>query len=191
MIIGIYVGCATVLVFVQWYMWMDNPKDGHTMVSWKQLSNWSECTNWIGTPNELHLDDYMISKGFSTGCDYFTKGKTMACTLALSVLVMIEMLNSLNALSENDSLFTMPPWRNPWLILAIFSSVGAHCLILYVPIFNVIFGILPLGQTEWIMVMTWSAPVLLIDEILKFITRIKVKAALNKRLAQEGHSKLQ
>ena len=37
-------------------------------------------------------------------CEYFTKGKATASTLSLSVLVVIEMLNALNALSEDSSL---------------------------------------------------------------------------------------
>jgi Ca2+-transporting ATPase len=56
-----------------------------------------------------------------------------ASTLSLSVLVLIEMLNALNALSEDSSLLTMPPWANPWLLVAIVVSISLHCLILYVP----------------------------------------------------------
>jgi Ca2+-transporting ATPase len=60
-------------------------------------------------------------------------GKVKASTLSLSVLVAIEMLNAYNALSEDNSLFTMPPWSNPWLTVATFVSLGLHCVILYVP----------------------------------------------------------
>ena len=57
-------------------------------------------------------------------------GKAKACTLALSVIVVIEMFNALNALSEDASLITMPPWTNPWLLVAICISIGLHCVIL-------------------------------------------------------------
>ena len=69
-------------------------------------------------------------------------------TLSLSVLVSIEMLNALNAVSEDGSLFQMPPWVNPWLIIAIIGSMLSHCLILYIPIFAQIFGVVPLNQDE-------------------------------------------
>lgn len=96
----------------------------------------------------------------------------MASTLSLSVLVVIEMFNALNALSEDNSLLVMPPWINPWLIVAIAGSILSHMVILYIPFFNQIFGIVPLNAKEWVMIVAFSAPVCLIDEVLKFFGRI-------------------
>ncbi len=95
-----------------------------------------------------------------------------ASTLSLSVLVVIEMLNALNALSEDGSLVQMPPWKNPMLILAIIGAVGLHMMILYVPFFNPIFSVCPLSEHDWWLVMLFSVPVIFIDEILKFVGRI-------------------
>ncbi|KAK1787317.1 hypothetical protein P4O66_002819 [Electrophorus voltai] len=53
-------------------------------------------------------------------------------TMALSVLVTIEMFNALNSLSENQSLLRMPPWVDIWLLGAIIPSLSLHFLILYV-----------------------------------------------------------
>lgn len=94
-------------------------------------------------------------------------------TLSLSVLVAIEMFNSLNALSEDNSLVRMPPWTNPWLLVAMSVSFGLHCLILYVPFLASLFGVVPLSLNEWILVILLSAPVILIDEVLKFVGRRK------------------
>lgn len=92
-------------------------------------------------------------------------------TLSLTVLVAIEMFNSLNALSEDVSLFTMPPWVNPWLLLAMSVSFGLHFLILYVPFLAQVFGIVPLSLNEWLLVLAVALPVILIDEVLKFVGR--------------------
>merc|ERR1712054_144692 len=105
-------------------------------------------------------------------CSYFRKGKVKASTLSLTVLVIIEMLNALNALSEDGSLVQMPPWKNPWLILAILCATGIHLVILYVPMLNPIFAVVPLDWHDWKLVMAFSFPVILIDEILKFFGRI-------------------
>ena len=45
MVIGMYVGCATVGIFVWWYCYAETG-DGHTLVTFSQLSNWSQCPEW-------------------------------------------------------------------------------------------------------------------------------------------------
>lgn len=104
-------------------------------------------------------------------CDYFQTGKIKAMTLSLSVLVAIEMFNSLNALSEDGSLLTMPPWVNPWLLVAMSISFALHFLIVYVPFLAQIFGIVALSLNEWLLVLVVAFPVILIDELLKFVGR--------------------
>jgi len=116
---------------------------------------------------------------------YFIKGKVKASTLSLSVLVTIEMLNALNALSEDNSLLVMPPWINPYLILAIVASIGIHCVIVYVPFFNEVFSITTLTQYEWGAVFAFSAPVIVVDEVLKFFGRIANQRDLDARLAKQ------
>jgi len=187
MVVGIYVGLATVGIFIYWYT-MAETADGHTLVTFAQLSNWSECPGWKDGFKAAAFDALDFSKN---PCEYFTKGKTKASTLSLSVLVVIEMLNALNALSEDNSLVTMPPWINPYLILAIIGSIASHMIILYVPIFAQIFGIVPLTLEEWILVFAFSVPVILVDEVLKFFGRRINERELKKRLAKIKEEKKQ
>merc|ERR1712209_363123 len=94
-----------------------------------------------------------------------------AMTMALSVLVTIEMANALNSVSENQSLLVMPPWINIYLLMAMALSFALHLMILYVPMFNVVFNISALSLDQWIIVFKFPLPVLLVDEALKFIAR--------------------
>jgi len=180
MIIGLYVGFATVGIFVYWYL-VDFAGDGHSTVTWGQLTNWGKCSTW---------DDFQVN-GYENPCDIFTHGKVKASTLSLSVLVAIEMFNALNALSEDGSLLTIPPWTNPYLLLAMAFSFAAHCLILYIPVLATIFEIAPLSLEEWKVVIYFSAPVVIVDELLKVIGRIRFEklrrdeAAVAKKLEQE------
>lgn len=185
MVIGSYVGIATVGIYILWYtqasfLGINLVSDGHTLVELSQLRNWSKCSTWPNfTVSPFKAGNRLIT--FSDPCEYFTIGKVKAMTLSLSVLVAIEMFNSLNALSEDSSLIKMPPWRNPWLLVAMSVSFGLHSLILYVPFLADIFGIVPLSLNEWLLVVLLSAPVILIDEVLKFVgrrrRRTKLKAA--------------
>ncbi|KAK6919937.1 hypothetical protein RJ641_015841 [Dillenia turbinata] len=186
MVIGSYVGFATVGIFVLWFtqssfLGIDLLSDGHTLVELSQLRNWGECPSWSDfNPAPFRVGGRVIT--FSDPCDYFSTGKVKATTLSLSVLVAIEMFNSLNALSEDNSLVTMPPWRNPWLLVAMSVSFALHCMILYIPFLANVFGIVPLSFKEWFLVILFSAPVILIDEVLKLLGRIirlkkKVKTA--------------
>ena len=84
---------------------------------------------------------------------------------------MIEMFNSLNAMSENQSIFTVGVFSNMWLWGAIACSTLFHCIILYIPIFENIFGTVPLDMQDWSLVLIFTIPVIWIEEILKYISR--------------------
>ena len=60
-----------------------------------------------------------------------------ASTMSLSVLVVVEMFNAMNSLSENQSLLTLPLWKNMKLVFAITLSMILHFCILYIPLFQV------------------------------------------------------
>eukprot|EP00992_Anisonema_acinus_P015227 TRINITY_DN9670_c0_g1_i1.p1 TRINITY_DN9670_c0_g1~~TRINITY_DN9670_c0_g1_i1.p1 ORF type:complete len:1011 (-),score=260.37 TRINITY_DN9670_c0_g1_i1:115-3147(-) len=166
MVIGIYVGIATVGIFAYWYLF-DYAGDGHTTVTFDQLTHWTHCPHWT----DFHVSSFQGVDYSANPCRYFQEGKQTASTLSLSVLVTIEMFNALNALSEDGSLLVMPPWCNPYLLLAMTFSFGLHFVILYVPVLAKIFSIVPLSLADWKMVLLFSFPVILIDEVLKMVGR--------------------
>jgi len=166
MVVGLYVGVACVGVFAYWYLYHESD-DNHTLISWYQLTNWQKCPSWT----DFNVNDFDGLDMQTDPCKYFIDGKAKASTLSLSVLVATEMFNALNALSEDGSLVTMPPWSNPYLITAILFSFAMHFIILYVDVFAVTFCVTPLDLNEWLVVLAFSLPVILIDEVLKFIGR--------------------
>ncbi|KAI1487225.1 calcium-transporting ATPase sarcoplasmic/endoplasmic reticulum type [Biscogniauxia mediterranea] len=153
MVIGTYVGLATVAGYAWWFMY--NP-EGPQITFW-QLSHFHRC-----------------SADFSDiGCQMFGNDMAKAAsTVSLSILVVIEMLNAMNALSSSESLLTLPLWENMMLVYAIALSMALHFALLYTPFLQSLFSILPLNWTEWKAVLIISAPVILIDEGLKAIERL-------------------
>jgi len=172
MVIGIYVGFATVGIFIWYFVYDVDAPDSHTLVTLAQLRNWGQCKGGLGDFAGFSASADIPGIDLSSDpCEYFGKGKVKASTLSLSVLVVIEMLNAFNALSEDGSLLQMPPWANPMLILAIIGAIGIHMIILYVPVLNPIFSVCPLDQHDWTLVWIFSFPVILVDEVLKFVGR--------------------
>ncbi|XP_054848862.1 sarcoplasmic/endoplasmic reticulum calcium ATPase 1 isoform X2 [Eublepharis macularius] len=150
--IGGYVGAATVGAAAWWFIYAE---DGPG-VTYHQLSHFMQCTE--ENPAFEGLD-----------CEIFESPVPM--TMALSVLVTIEMCNALNSLSENQSLVRMPPWVNFWLLGSICLSMSLHFLILYVDPMPMIFKLTHLDLHHWLVVLKISLPVIFLDEILKFVAR--------------------
>ncbi|KAF2098661.1 calcium ATPase [Rhizodiscina lignyota] len=152
MVIGTYVGIATVGGYAWWFMWYS---EGPKITFW-QLSHFHRCKAEFG----------------EIGCEMFSNDMAKsASTVSLSILVVIEMLNAMNALSSSESLLTLPLWENMMLVYAICLSMALHFALLYIPFLQGLFSIVPLNWTEWQAVLYISAPIILIDEVLKFVER--------------------
>lgn len=166
-LIGFYIGIATVASYLWWFI-----ANGYSIDLVTDIHSYQKCM-------ELSQNN----------CDAFVDPRT-ARAIALSTLVMVEMFNALNSLSENNSIFVVPPSRNVWLLTAIFSSVLLHCIIMYVPFFANMLGIVPLGVSEkqldsaplwsflvptqfkeWAVILICSFPVVIVDEVMKYVTR--------------------
>ena len=162
--VGAYVGAATAGGFVWWFVsWERGPRLG-----------WAALVGGHGAcpPPAASAAAAASSSPSSALCRALDAREPR--TVAVSVLVLVEMFNALNALSEDGSLFLpggTPPTANPWLLAAIALSLALHALILYVPVLAGVFGTAPLGGGEWLAVLLLSAPVVLLDEALKAVSR--------------------
>ncbi|CAE6515468.1 unnamed protein product [Rhizoctonia solani] len=151
LVIGTYVGVATVFGYAWWFIFYE----GGPQITFYQLTHFHQCSSLFP----------------EIGCAMFTNemAKT-ATTISLSILVTVEMFNAANSLSENESLFVLPIWKNPYLVAAIALSMSLHFAILYIPFFAALFSITPLNWQEWKAVVFISLPVIAIDEVLKYIS---------------------
>ncbi|KAH8885237.1 putative calcium P-type ATPase [Thozetella sp. PMI_491] len=152
LIIGTYVGLATVAGYAWWFMfYSEGPQ-----ITFYQLSHFHRCS----------------AEFPEIGCEMFSNEMAKAgSTVSLSILVVIEMFNAMNALSSSESLLTLPLWENMMLVYAIGLSMALHFALLYTPVLQGLFSILPLNVAEWKAVVIISAPVILLDEVLKFFER--------------------
>jgi Ca2+ transporting ATPase len=156
--VGGYVGIATVGAAAWWLTAYDEGPHA----SFYQLTHHLQC---LGEPENFQ----------GINCHIFDSPKPK--TMALSVLVVIEVLNAFNSISENQSLTVMKPWCNMWLIGAVIVSMALHFLILEVSFLAAVFQITPLNIHEWTAVLKISFPVIIIDELLKLIARKYIEVA--------------
>ncbi|KAL4741720.1 hypothetical protein BDV11DRAFT_182271 [Aspergillus similis] len=167
LVIGTYVGAATVFGYVWWFLY--NPEG--PQISFWQLSHFHKCSTEFP----------------EIGCEMFTDDMSRsASTVSLSILVVIEMLNAMNALSSSESLLTFGLWNNMMLVYAIILSMTLHFAILYIPFLQGLFAILPLDWVEWKAVLAISAPVIVIDELLKVVERRMYNTTVTAPVKENG-----
>lgn len=141
LVIGTYVGLATVAGYAWWFMYYS----AGPQISFSQLRHFHRCSaDFPEIGCQMFSNDYAKS----------------ASTVSLSILVVIEMLNAMNALSSSESLLTLPLWDNMMLVYAIALSMALHFALLYTPFLQTLFSILPMNMTEWKAVFFISAPVM-------------------------------
>jgi len=153
LVTGAYVGMATVWGYIWWMC--KNPQG--PLMTFAQL-------------RKNHALDKATT--FSNGFDLDVFNDKKPGTVALSVLVTIEMFNALNAITESKSLLSLPPWNNVWLIGAVCLSFAQHILVLSWPAAEVVFHVKKMSKREWKYVLGLSFPIIIIDEIMKVFTRI-------------------
>jgi len=150
--VGSFIGVASIGGFVYWYLFSSSGPH----LTWQELTSYEHMTNAL----------WKSANG----------GKTMA----LSVLVVGEMFNALNGLSESESIFQVTPLSNPLLLVAISTSVLLHLMIVYIPWLQKVFSVTPLSMTEWLVVVGLSIPVLGIEETFKWFSRHKQQSHQDK-----------
>merc|ERR1740130_1447820 len=59
MIVGLYVGFATVGIFVYWYVWYDWSEYSHPLISYQHLANWGKCSDFASLfPDDKFAPDF-------------------------------------------------------------------------------------------------------------------------------------
>lgn len=148
---GLYIGIATVGIYASYFV-------DHG-IALQDLSSWSTC------------DDPSL-------CSIYTN-LAAPQTLALTTLVTAELFKALCTVSVDCSITKVGPQKNPWLILGVAVPFMMNLAIIYIPAFQNSFGLVALEESDWIHILMWSFPIILIDELQKYLYRYdKVEATI-------------
>ena len=93
-------------------------------------------------------------------------------TMAFTTLMLFQMVNVVNARSDEHSAFRHL-FTNRWLWAAIGASVVLQCFVLYVPFLQRAFGTTALGVADWAVCTAVASSVLWLREASKAIARAR------------------
>lgn len=90
-------------------------------------------------------------------------------TMALSTLVMSQLLHVFECRSERYSIFELKLFTNMYLVGAVAISVIMLLCIIYIPFFSAIFHTTALGVNHWLIVLFFSTIIFFINSLYLFI----------------------
>ncbi len=121
----------------------------------------------------LTLDAYypggMITL-FAAGSAPNAADEAHARTMAFTTLMMFQLFNVFNCRSNWRSVFS-GVFENKWLIGAVALSLGAHILVVYLPVLQAAFHTVPLSAADWTIATTVAATLLAVVELAKIVPR--------------------
>lgn len=90
----------------------------------------------------------------------------------------MELFKALSAVSVDSSLFVVGPFKNPWLVIGVTVPFLLHLAMVYSPKLGLpglgkSFGLVPLSLRDWKTALKWSAPILIVEEVMKAIGRYR------------------
>jgi len=92
-------------------------------------------------------------------------------TMAFTTLVMFQLFYALSCRSEKYTLFKAGILSNRYLILAVVFSILMQVAVVYLPVFQNVFGTVALGPVDWLMIIAVSITAFIIPELWKLKTR--------------------
>lgn len=92
-------------------------------------------------------------------------------TMALSTLVLSQLIHVFECRSEHHSIFEIKLFTNIYLLGAVLVSIIMLISIIYIPLFQGIFKTVPLGLSQWAVVIFFSGIIALINSLYLYQKR--------------------
>ncbi len=98
-------------------------------------------------------------------------GLVHARTMTLITMAMFQWFNAWNCRSERLSIINSGLLTNKWLLAATSLVLGLQIFVVYTPFMQYIFKTVPLGFNDWGIIVAVTFPIILLEEIRKWIVR--------------------
>ncbi len=107
---------------------------------------------------------------------YLPQGLKLARTMVMTTVTFCQWVTALNCRSLTLSTFSLSPSRNPLLFLALGGVLAGLLLVLYVPFLQIVFRTVPLGLSDWSVVLGAGVILIVAEEIRKIFDRASSSA---------------
>lgn len=96
-------------------------------------------------------------------------GLAVARTVAVNVVVLVQLIYLFNCRSLNHSLFAIGLFTNPWTLAGSLAMLGAQLLLTCAPVMNKLFHTAPIGAESWLRIAAVATAAFLAVELEKWI----------------------
>ncbi len=117
---------------------------------------------------------------------YYQTDLVYARTMTLITMAMYQWFNAWNCRSETRSLYDLGLFSNLWLIAVMALVLFLQSAIVYIPFMRHIFKTVPLSAQDWIVIVAITAPIIVIEEIRKYIVRSLTHTTKNSKVEQKS-----
>ncbi|MBU2263869.1 HAD-IC family P-type ATPase [Patescibacteria group bacterium] len=105
---------------------------------------------------------------------YFAADLAKAWTISLTILAVFQWFNVWNCRSEEKSLFQINPLTNKFLVSATLIVICLQLLVVYNPVLQKIMHTVPLGLSDWLIIIPVASSIIIVEEIRKIFYRRKL-----------------
>lgn len=98
-----------------------------------------------------------------------------AQTAAFATIIMFEIFHVFNAKTLGESVLSKRIFKNPILWIGTFISVGSTIAAIYLPMFNRIFGTVPLDMVDWGGILIASSTIMIFVEMHRGLVNAEIK----------------
>src|SRR3989338_659460 len=111
--------------------------------------------------------------------DYFETDIAKAWTISLTTLAVFQWFNAWNCRSATRSIFSMNPFSNKFLVGATGLVIILQMFAIYSPVMQNILHTVPIGQFEWLAIITMCLSIIAVEEIRKLYFRWQAQRVHN------------
>ncbi len=141
------------------------------LLSWRQ-----ERTKKYLVDKKLFSSSAITALVIATGSfivfqSYLDRGLVVAQTAVLTTMAVFQWFRAFSARSEDKSIFRQNPFSNLYLLAALAVVISLQTSAIYAPFMQKILRTAPLGGQDWLIIISVSATVIVVDEVRKFFIR--------------------